>query len=214
MGSPSSFMPGPKHGGHYDLARLAISVLRKPESFQIKARNENQLEIYLVGLLKRRRALSPHIIDQIKTNPDKRISRVPAFGFDHGPDIAIDPNGTAIEVKLVRSAHDLRTGISQALVYRLGYRFAIMVLGDWTEHGVLVKSLLEKNSKGAELLRYLCDEHNVFTVIGPVAPDKPNLVFVSERSMEAGGKGEEPTTDQVTETSFPPSQAPSPTTIG
>lgn len=208
-------MPGPKQGGHYDLARLAISVLRKPESFQIRAKKEIQLEIYLVGLLKQPRTLRPHIIDQIKTNPDKRVSRVHAFGFNHGPDIAIDPNGTAIEVKLVRTAHDLRTGLSQALIYRFGYRFAIMVLGDWTDHGVLVKSLLEKNSKWAELLRYLCDEHNVFTVIGPVAPDKPNLVFVPKTTTPPGDDSTVvPHAGPGTGQAVPPSQAPSPTAIG
>lgn len=206
MGSPSGFITAPKQGVHFELARLAVRELRRAKSFSIKAANEKQLEIHLVGRLKKSRALEEHIRDQIEKVPDEPISKVTAFGFSHGPDIAID-HGTAIEVKLVKGADDLRMGLSQTLVYRFVYRFAIMVLGDWTEHGVLVKSLLEKTSEGAKLLRYLCDEHNIFTVVGPVGPDKPNLVFVPKRTVK-------PPPNQAPGVDVFSSQAPSLTTIG
>lgn len=198
-----------RKGDHYELALRAIQELKRAQ-FSIHPKSERELEIHLVDkYLTKSKKLSPYIMNLIETDHDKRPSKVDAFGFNHAPDIAIETpeiKGTAIEVKLIKSGADLRACVSQALVYRLGYRFAIMVLADRTEKRTLVGSLLEKNSKGAGLLRDLCDELNVFTVIGPVGPDKPNLTFVPKRTVKPPPPP--PEADVFS------SQAPSPTTIG
>lgn len=169
-------MPSARKGEYFELALRAIREIKKAQ-FAIKADTERSQELSLVPVLRRSQKLKPHLINQIDQEPDQRLCRVSAFGFEHAPDIAIDSNGTAIELKLIRSGSELRACLGQALIYRFDYRFAIMVLVDWTEDRVIVKSLLKKDSKEAKMLWEMC-ELNIFTVIGPVGPNKNNLAFV------------------------------------
>ena len=174
-------MRADRKGEHYKLALIAVRQIRKAQ-LAIKADAERAHEILLVPTLAASSKLKPHIINQIDLEPDERISKVTAFSFYHGPDITIDSDGTAIEVKLIKTGGDLRACIGQALIYRFGYRFAIMVLVDRTKERTVVESLRLRDSKEAKMLRELSDELNIFTVIGPVGPNKKNLVFFPKSS--------------------------------
>jgi len=169
-------MRADKKGDQFELALRAIHQIKKTE-FAIRADYELDYERILVASLNSSRKINAHLIDQIRLKQDQKRSKVTAFGFDHAPDITIDKDGTAIELKLIENGDDLRACLGQALVYRFGYRFAIMVLIDRTENQFVVESLRSKGSKEAKMLRDMCDQLNIFTVVGP-GPNKKNLAFI------------------------------------
>ena len=182
-------MPSAKKGDHFELALRAIRQIRKSK-LTLKADTERAHEINLVANLEASSKLKPHVINQIFKKSEDRISKITAFGFDHGPDMAIDRDGTAIEVKVIKSGTDLRACIGQALIYRLGYRFAIMVLVDRTKDGKLGESLRSRASKESKMLRELCDDLNVFSIVGPVGPNNSNLAFFPKSSARKNGEGQ------------------------
>lgn len=172
--------PAARRGIHFELALRATHQI-KHANFMIKADDEKTYENILVASLAQSHKLRPNLITQIAQEPVQKIVRPTVFGFEHAPDITIGNDGTAIELKLINSGGDLRSCLGQALCYRVAYRFAIIVLIDRTNDRVFVESLRPKDSNEAMLLRGMCDELNILTVVGPIGRYK-NLAFVPKSS--------------------------------
>jgi hypothetical protein len=173
------FRPGEKRGIHFELALEAAHRIKR-ENLLTKTVDEKVLENVLVACLNSSRKLRPYLITQTFSKPVEKITRPTVFGFKHAPDITIGNDGTAIELKVVLNAQDVRDCLGQALCYRAGYRFAIVVLVDRTDERVVVGSCQSKESSEYKLLRGLCDQFNIFSVVGPIGQDK-NLAFVPKR---------------------------------
>lgn len=173
-------MRGDKKGDHFELALKAIHQIKNTDLLK-KAKDEKTYANILVTALQASRKLKPHLTDQTTLEQDKKMFRVKAFGYDHVPDITIDNDGTAIEIKLIDSPDDIRDCIGQALIYRFSYRFAIMVMVDITKERLFVESLRSKDSKETKMLRELCDELNIMSVIGP-GSNRRNTAFFRKSS--------------------------------
>jgi hypothetical protein len=173
-------MRADKKGDHFELALRAIHQIKNADLLR-KADDEWTYANILVTALQASKKVKPHINDQTRKEQEQRLIKVPAFSFDHIPDITIDNDGTAIEIKLIKCGNDLRDCLGQALIYRFAYRFAIMVLIDLTERRTFVESLRRKDSNEARLLRDMCDNLNIMTIIGPIGKSK-NLAFVPKSS--------------------------------
>jgi hypothetical protein len=98
------------------------------------------------------------------------------FGFNHRPDVSIGNNGTAIEIKVISTGHDIRDILGQAIAYRMRYRFVILVLVDQTDGHKVVELCKSKGSQEFTLLSGLASDMNIFTVVGPISQSK-NVVF-------------------------------------
>ena len=184
-------MRADKKGDHFELALRAIHQIKNADLLK-KADDEWTYANILVTALQASRKLKPHINDQTSKDQEQRLIKVPAFSFDHIPDITIDNDGTAIEIKLIKGWNDLRDCLGQALVYRFAYRFAIMVLIDLTEQRAFVETLRRKDSSEAKLLRDMCDNLNIMTIVGPLGKSK-NLAFIPKPLRAVKGPKRTPT---------------------
>jgi hypothetical protein len=169
-----------RKGEQFELALRAVRQIKK-ENFLLKADDEWTYANILGSKLQGSNKLRPHVNIHTQKDPEQKMIRVKAFAFDHLPDITIDNDGTAIEIKLIKVGGDLRDCLGQALIYRFAYRFVIMVLIDRTDNRAFVESLRKRTSSEAELLRGMADEFNIVTVAGPVDRFK-NLAFVPKSS--------------------------------
>lgn len=165
-----------RRGTHYELAVFAAKRLAK-QNFMLKVKNESDYEMVVTTSLGSSRKLRPTLITQKDTIPVEKITTADVFGFKHHPDLTIGNDGTAIELKVIQSGHSIREAIGQALCYRTHYRFAIMALMDLTKDRLVVNRCADKNSPAHKLLKSLCDECGIFTIVGPMAQRK-NVAFI------------------------------------
>lgn len=181
-----------RKGDQFELALRAVHQIKK-ENFLLKADDEFTYANILGSKLQGSKKLQPHVNIYTEKDPEQKMVKVKAFAFDHLPDITIDKDGTAIEIKLIKGGGDLRDCLGQALIYRFAYRFVIMVLIDRTEDRAFVESLRKRASNEAQLLRGMSDEFNIITVVGPLARFK-NLAFVPKSSSRKPPRGAMPPT--------------------
>lgn len=101
-------------------------------------------------------------IDQ--RNEQQVMTRVSLFDHDHRPDMSIDTDGVAIEVKMIKTGSSFREAIAQALIYRLGYRFVIIIWIDKTKNKTYKELLSDKKTIEYKFLREL-EANNIFCVV-------------------------------------------------
>jgi len=172
------FTTSTKRGQHYDLVKFTASKL-KSANLAIKGRDERDFEHAIVSHLQASPKLRNNLITQIGTNEVEKITQANMFGFSHRPDISIGNDGTAIEIKVIRSGSSIRDLLGQAVVYRMHYRFVILVMVDLTQDCRTVELCKDKKSQEFSLLSGLAEQMNVYTVIGGPNNDKKNQLFIS-----------------------------------
>jgi hypothetical protein len=166
---------GKQTGKHYDLAKDAIKRINKID-FLIKAKDEKDYEHCLRTQLKSSRKLRPFLIDHIDKDPKVIMTRSDFFGFRHSPDITIGDDGTAIELKLIKSGQALRDMLGQALCYRTNYRFVILVFIAEDSENPFIALCKDKKCAEFKLLNALAKDFNIFSIVGP-QPNRKNLAF-------------------------------------
>ncbi len=92
-------------------------------------------------------------------------SEIALFSSVHRPDMSIGRDGTAIEVKAADHGNKVKQAISQALFYRIGYRFAIVLLVDTTDQGDIYAGLREHgNTREVQFIDDLEEHLNIFVI--------------------------------------------------
>ena len=142
---------GAKRGQHYELAMFALSKLKKLDLL-VKGQSEKLFEYSIVSRLQASPKLRPHLKNQIGLNKDVKITKADLFGFKHRPDASIDEDGTAIEIKIIKTGQSIRDILGQAIAYRMYYRFVILVLVDQTEGRKIVELCRSRDSQECSLL--------------------------------------------------------------
>lgn len=178
------FMPMKRMGIHYQLARRAVECLRTVE-FPPKTPKENTLEHTMVSSLLAVPDIRPHLLTQLDEDPIEKVTHSEVLGFRHRPDATIGRDGTALELKMVRTGQPLREAIGQAIAYRVAYRFVVLVLTDRTPKRRMVSLAGDSNSPGHKLLSALAKDMGIFTIVAPrrgenskSRPSYDNVVFV------------------------------------
>jgi len=171
------FVSGKKAGMHYDLATFAAKKLRSA-NILLKGQTERRYEHTIIAHLQSSPKIRKNLLTQIGDDEVDKITDAYLFGFKHRPDTTIGKDGTAIEIKVIKSGHAVRDILGQGVVYRMNYRFVILVFVDNTPGKKLVELCCDKKSKEYSLLQGLADSYNIFSVVGPYKQSK-NLIFVS-----------------------------------
>ncbi|PJZ77383.1 hypothetical protein [Leptospira neocaledonica] len=128
-------------------------------SLDINAEDERKFEDRLSG------ALQPNFDDFIdQRNIQQVMTRITAFGHDHRPDMSIGKDGVAIEVKVIRTGSSIREAIGQAFIYRLGYRFVVIIWVDTSKDKSYKVSIEDPNSQEFQFLKEL-EEHNIYCLV-------------------------------------------------
>lgn len=162
------FVNSRREGIHFDLARFAFKRLKKV-NLSLKTNSEREYEQAIVSNLQSSKRLRNNLITQVSDAEVEKITHANLFGFKHRPDATIGNNGTAIEIKLITNGTNIRDALGQGLVYRVSYRFAILVLADNTSDKSVVELCRKSSSKEYEFLMYLANEFNIFSIVGPKA---------------------------------------------
>lgn len=160
-----SFEKGKRYGRFWDDSAALDRLFRK-HNFNNTSKNEREFEI---GLGQALSTLSDNFNCNIISQTDKSttVKSVYCFGKKHRPDITLDENGIAIELKYVKGS-GLKDAIGQGYLYRLRYRFVFLVLVISDSKKAFYEDLCQGKEKDLEdTLQHLADNMNIFTYIVP-----------------------------------------------
>ena len=102
-------------------------------------------------------------------NKDTTVKQIYCFGKKHRPDMTINDDGIAIEIKYINDNFDgVKMALGQSFMYRLRYKFVINVIVISEKNKEVYEKALNGEEKDLEdILKYLANEMNVYTYIVP-----------------------------------------------
>ena len=155
----STFKKAKKGGNIYwNELQKAIIIIKKI-NLDLNYTKEAQFEDRISG------ALQPtfeNFIDQ--RNIQQKMTRVTIFGHDHRPDMSIGVDGTAIEVKIGKNGQSYREALGQSLIYRMTYRFVIVVVIDNSKNKAYREQFKDESSAEFKLIKEL-EKNNIYMII-------------------------------------------------
>jgi hypothetical protein len=159
------FEVGRRRGKYWEDAQELNDLIYK-FPFHTTGKNEKDFETgFATTLMVSKDNFDSDVITQI--DKTTTVQSVYCFGKKHRPDMALDENGIAIELKFVNYA-GLKDAIGQGYLYRLRYKFVFLVLIISEERQSIYHDLNNKQEKDLEdTLRHLADNMNIFTYIVP-----------------------------------------------
>jgi len=154
----SAFLAARRSGSYWKSLKKCLSIVDRL-SLDINATDERKYEDRIAG------ALQPNFEDFVdQRNRRQTVTRVTIFAHDHRPDMSIYEDGVAVEVKVIRDGQSFRQAIGQALLYRMGYRFVVIVWIDTTSQKEYKSLITEKGSSEARFIKEL-EDYNIFCCI-------------------------------------------------
>jgi len=150
------FKPSKRTGFHWKNLQKTIRTIKRVP-LDIRGDRERKFEDRIAGALTL--PFKEFFIDQ--RNTKQVMTRVSLFDHDHRPDMSIDTDGVAVEVKVIKSGQSFREAIGQALIYRLGYRFVLIIWIDTTKNKTYYDLITSRKSPEYKFLKKL-EENNIF----------------------------------------------------
>ncbi len=163
-----SFESGKRRGRFWEDAGELDRLIKK-YPFYTTAKNERDFENGFSTSL-----MTTDFNSQVISQTDKTttVKSIYCFGKKHRPDMTLDENGIAIELKFITYA-GLKDAIGQGYLYRLQYRFVFLILVVSEDKKSIYKDLCDGKEKGLEnTLQHLADNMNIFTYIVPAFQPK------------------------------------------
>lgn len=171
---------GRRIGKTWDDVRMIDQVIRKMR-FNLTGKSEREFELTFASTLTAHsEKLSGKIYSQ--TDKDTIVESVYLFGKKHRPDMTINHDGIAVELKFLSSSLDgLKQALGQSLIYRAKYRFVvnIFVIAE-THKETYLKGANDEEKDLAQILKYLAQEMNVFSYIVPAFNPGSNIKALLE----------------------------------
>ena len=160
-----SFEKAVKRGAIWNDAKKIDEILRT-HHFNTTGKNERDFENGLATvLLSRKSEFNGQVITQI--DKEKSVKSIYCFGKRHRPDMTIDENGIAFELKFI-SYSGLKDAIGQGFLYRLQYKFVFLVLILSESRKEIYDDLADRKEGDLEnTLQYLANTMNIYTYIVP-----------------------------------------------
>ena len=159
------FEPTKRRGSIWEDAKtLNELILEYP--FNMTGKDEKDFEMgFSSTLVNKKPPFNNSVISQ--TSKSAKVESVYCFGKNHRPDLTINEDGIAVEMKLV-PYEGLKQAIGQGFIYRLRYKFVFLVLIISDEKKSFYEDLADGKEKDLEdLLSYLSEKMNIFTYIVP-----------------------------------------------
>lgn len=134
--------------------------------FHTTNKNEKAFEIgFSQTLMSEKLRFNNKIITQI--DKTRKVESVYCFGKNNRPDLTIDKDGIAIEIKFT-SYEGLREAIGQGFVYRVGYKFVFLLLIIDQKAKQLYEAIENGKEKNLDdMLESLANDMKIFTYIVP-----------------------------------------------
>ncbi len=158
-----SLMQGRRDGKYWEDCEYTIKTLSKLDLSKTEM-TEKEFEDRVAWFLGKQLFASGERFIDHRTHHDA-ASEITLFSSVHRPDMSIGRGGTAIEVKAADHGNKVKQVISQALFYRIGYRYVIVMLVDTTDQGDIYADLREHgNTREVKFVDDLEKHLNIFVI--------------------------------------------------
>ena len=159
------FEPVRRRGAYWDDANKIDKKIRE-FPFHTTGKNEKSFETGLSSYLM---ACKGDFNSEVITQIDKttKVKSVYCFGKNNRPDLTLDADGIAFEIKFL-SYGGLNNAIGQGYLYRLQYKFVFLILVINEKNKELYYKIAGGEEKNMEdILKHLSETMNIFTYIVP-----------------------------------------------
>jgi hypothetical protein len=167
------FEVGPRRGRYWDDAKVLDGIIQD-YPFNTTGKKERDFENGFAScLMAMQKQFNSDVITQI--DKSSTVRSIYCFGKNNRPDMTLDENGIAIEMKFI-SYDGLRDAIGQGYIYRLRYRFVFIVLIVSESRKEMYLDINAGKEKDLEdILEELASSMNIFTYIVPAFNVKPGI---------------------------------------
>ena len=181
------FEKGKRTGKNWEDILFIDSLIKNSDKktsgsiMNITGKEEKDFELRFSSLLDANKVkLNGNLISQ--QNKDTTVKQIYCFGKKHRPDMTINDDGIAMEIKYINDNFDgVKMALGQSLMYRLRYKFVINVIVISEKNKDVYEKAVNGEEKDLEdILKYLADDMNVFTYIVPAFSLKNNQKRVFE----------------------------------
>ncbi len=109
--------------------------------------------------------LNGDVISQV--DKDVHVQSVYCFGKNHRPDLTINEDGIAIEIKFLDTSFDgVKMAFGQSIMYRLKYKFVIIIFVVSEANKDLYLGAADgKENEMVSIMKYMAEELNVFSYV-------------------------------------------------
>ena len=168
------FEKGKRTGKNWEDVLFIDSLLKNADKkssgsiMNITGKEEREFELRFSTILDANKGkINGEIVSQ--QNKDTTVKQIYCFGKKHRPDMTINDDGIAIEIKYINDNFDgVKMALGQSLMYRLRYKFVINVIVISEKNKDVYEKALNGEEKDLEdIIKYLADDMNVFTYIVP-----------------------------------------------
>jgi hypothetical protein len=158
-----SLMQGRRDGKYWEDCEYTIKTLFKLDLSRTEMK-EKELEDRVAWFLEKQHFPSGARFIDHRTTHDT-ANEITLFSSVHRPDMSIGRDGTAIEVKAANHGNKVKQAISQALFYRTGYRFVIVLLVDISDRGDIYAGMRgHGNTQEVQFVGDLEEHMNIFMI--------------------------------------------------
>ena len=168
------FEKGKRTGKNWEDVLFIDSLVKNADKkssgsiMNITGKEEKDFELRFSTLLDaHKEKINWKIISQ--QNKDTTVKQIYCFGKKHRPDMVINDDGIAIEIKYIKNSFDgVKMALGQSFMYRLRYKFVINIIVISEDNKDVYEKALNGEEKDLEdILKYLAEDMNVYTYIVP-----------------------------------------------
>ena len=170
-----TFQAGRRRGNVWDDVNTIDGIV-KAARFNLTGKTERDFEMLFS---ERVRANEDRIKGKIISQVDKEtvVQSVYCFGKKHRPDLTINDDGIAIELKFINnSLNGIKEAIGQSIFYRIRYRFVVNIFVISEKHkDVYLKAANGEEKDLEEILKDLSTDSNIFSYVVPAFTPGSNI---------------------------------------
>jgi hypothetical protein len=170
-----SFEKGVRRGTTWNDLRIIDKIVKECK-FNLTLKKEREFEnTFATTLTAHKDKITGKIISQ--QNQETLVKSVYCFGKKHRPDMSIDEDGIAIELKYISDSFDgVKTAIGQSIIYRLRYKFVMNVfIISESNKDVYLKAVNSEEKDLLDIFKFMAEELNVFSYLVPAFTLGPNI---------------------------------------
>ena len=169
------FQPGPRRGNVWDDVRTLDTIIKNTH-FKLNGKNERDFEFAFMSTVAANKDLIHGDIHS-QVDKDTIVRSVYLFGKKHRPDLTINEDGIAVEIKFLSNSLDgLKQAIGQSIFYRVRYRFVMnLFVIDKKYKDTYLKGAKEEEKDLEDICKNLSSEMNIFSYLVPAFDPGSNI---------------------------------------
>jgi hypothetical protein len=170
-----AFQSGHRRGQVWDDVKTLDTIIKNTR-FNLTGKTEREFELAFMSSVSANR---DRIHGDIHSQVDKGtiVRSVYLFGKKHRPDLTINEDGIAVEIKFLSNNLDgLKQAIGQSIFYRVRYRFVMnLFVIDEKYKDTYLKGANDEEKDLEEILKDLSSDMNIFSYLVPAFNPGPNV---------------------------------------